>query len=399
METEALLATFNRHVDQYSQHREYIRRARVQASRFSTAVIEKVVLDHSIKASAVADEILPHVPQIEARMGEIDGHRDAIHAEKASSDERMEELTLRQAIGEITDAEFDEQSFDLREALDSANARLEALSGERDLLSQALDRWVALAEEGEQVDGRSGAPVAPAPTPAPAPAPAAEARPVVEEPAAVAAPAPEPEVHDEPVVMDAPIADGQHANTAHITEDLSAVFQEPSEDADPGEIIEAGDAEVDFGVEVDEGPSAAVEAGGSADVEVDLGGAPGMSEGDEIGIDLDGVEGPGPSAEDGEDTRRALLLYQEGTPDEQIYPFAGDKLTIGRGRDNDIQIKNDSKVSRFHCRLFKRAGNYYVEDNKSSNGTLVNGELITERRLFGGEEVIIGETFFRFRIM
>jgi hypothetical protein len=25
--------------------------------------------------------------------------------------------------------------------------------------------------------------------------------------------------------------------------------------------------------------------------------------------------------------------------------------------------------------------------------------LISERRLFGGEEVVIGETFFRFRVM
>jgi pSer/pThr/pTyr-binding forkhead associated (FHA) protein len=100
-----------------------------------------------------------------------------------------------------------------------------------------------------------------------------------------------------------------------------------------------------------------------------------------------------------EEPRRALLLYQEGTAEEQIYPFTGDTLTIGRGRDNDIQIKNDSKVSRFHCKLYRKGNNFYIEDNKSSNGSLVNGELITERRLFGGEELIIGETFFRFRIM
>ena len=56
-------------------------------------------------------------------------------------------------------------------------------------------------------------------------------------------------------------------------------------------------------------------------------------------------------------------------------------------------------MSRFHCKIYQKAAHYYIEDNKSSNGTLVNGELITERRLFGGEEVIIGETFFRFRIM
>ena len=93
------------------------------------------------------------------------------------------------------------------------------------------------------------------------------------------------------------------------------------------------------------------------------------------------------------------MIYQEGTAEEQIYPFTNDVLTIGRGRDNDIQIKNDSKVSRYHCKVYRRGDHFYIEDNKSSNGSLVNGELITERRLFGGEEVIIGETFFRFRIM
>ena len=97
--------------------------------------------------------------------------------------------------------------------------------------------------------------------------------------------------------------------------------------------------------------------------------------------------------------RRAVLLYQEGTAEEQIYPFTAEVLSLGRGRDNDVQVKNDSKVSRYHCKLYRRGPNFYIEDNKSANGTLVNGELITERRLFGGEEVIIGETFFRFRIL
>ena len=116
-----------------------------------------------------------------------------------------------------------------------------------------------------------------------------------------------------------------------------------------------------------------------------------------IGVDVseegddDGMEDDGP--------RRAILLSNEGTPDEQIYALTGEVFTVGRGRDNDLQIKNDSKVSRFHCKLYRRGANYYLEDNKSSNGTMVNGELISERRLFGGEEVVIGETFFRFRVM
>ena len=96
---------------------------------------------------------------------------------------------------------------------------------------------------------------------------------------------------------------------------------------------------------------------------------------------------------------QALLIYQEGTAEEQIYPFTDDVLTIGRGRDNDIQIKNDARVSRFHCRLFRRSASIFIEDNKSAHGTLVNGALITERRLLGGEELFIGETVFRFRVV
>jgi hypothetical protein len=104
------------------------------------------------------------------------------------------------------------------------------------------------------------------------------------------------------------------------------------------------------------------------------------------------------------DGRRAILIYQEGTAEEQIYSFSSDRMRIGRGRAADgnacdVQIKNDAKVSRHHCTIVQNDDRFHVEDNKSANGTLVNGELVTERRLFGGEEVIIGETFFRFRVL
>jgi len=94
---------------------------------------------------------------------------------------------------------------------------------------------------------------------------------------------------------------------------------------------------------------------------------------------------------------QAVLVYREGSEDEQVYPLTGEGLSIGRGRDNHIQIKNDSKVSRFHARVFARHESFYVADNNSSNGTLVDGCLITEHRLSGGEELVIGETLFRFR--
>lgn len=173
----------------------------------------------------------------------------------------------------------------------------------------------------------------------------------------------EPDVLD--VDLDEP-EDEEAAEEPDDVEDLSAVFDSA---ADDGEVIEVGEAN-DVDLDDDAG-------------EIDI-----FSDDEGVAID-----------EDGEELRRAVLLYQEGTAEEQIYPFNGEVMTLGRGRDNDIQVKNDSKVSRYHCKLYRRGPNFYIEDNKSANGTLVNGELITERRLFGGEEIIIGETFFRFRIM
>ena len=62
-------------------------------------------------------------------------------------------------------------------------------------------------------------------------------------------------------------------------------------------------------------------------------------------------------------------------------------MSLGCGRNNDIQIKNDGKISRYHCRIFRHEGEFIVEDNKSSNGTLVDGKLITRQPLLGGELV------------
>ena len=96
----------------------------------------------------------------------------------------------------------------------------------------------------------------------------------------------------------------------------------------------------------------------------------------------------------------AMLIRDEGNPgSEAIFPFKGEEYTIGRAADNNIQIKDDNKVSRHHCKLVRRANQFFVLDLGSSNGTLVNGEDFDgECKLFGGEEVKVGETLFRFRM-
>lgn len=398
MESSELLTTFNGHLDTYAELRGYIDRAKAQEGKFSAATIERVVLKNEIKSQEVGDEIRPLVPEIEAVLLELTTEIEGIKEKKASADEEMEELQLRQIIGELTDEEFDAASADFKDQLEQAEARISELAEQQDAHQGALDRWVEMADAANHDAGVSGEePVLEVPEvdgPEDEGAEVGEVYqqhgglvedlsdmfPVADAAAQVAAPS---EDLGEEISIE--VAGGDDEEEAEIDVEVGFADDEP---------LLAGEEELDddavFGDDSDD-PLLA----GEGEVEIDLvGGAPD----DDLGLDLSDDEIPG-AEEPAAAQRRALLIYQEGTAEEQIYPFTGDQITVGRGRDNDIQIKNDSKVSRYHCKVFRRGDNFYIEDNKSSNGSLVNGELVTERRLFGGEEIIIGETFFRFRIM
>lgn len=97
---------------------------------------------------------------------------------------------------------------------------------------------------------------------------------------------------------------------------------------------------------------------------------------------------------------KAVLVraaYTQGEPDEVI-PIA-ESLTIGRGPNNDMQIINDSRVSRSHCQLWFEGEQCYLTDSGSTNGTLVNRELVVRHELKDGDEVQVGETVMRFRYL
>jgi len=371
MEKQQLLDTLNNLIGKYQSHRQYIDKAKTQLGKFSSAVIEKVVLDHEIKSSDVADEVNPLLPQLDVLISGLETERSGIHASKGTVDEEVQELELRMLIGEMEAEDFDAAVTGLRETQNTAADRLSGIEGDLKVLSGIKERWVELAVPA----GHYSLPKAPAPAPE-------QVTPAAEKP--VSTPENKPELQD---------AVGAHMSTTKVQEDVGPVFPEPNPPAtvkvneeevaiETAEGSEDSQSEVQFSLTEESAGLDAMDGGSNGgEVEIDFG---------EPGREI-------PPPEPGQ--RRALLLYQEGTAEEQIYPFQGDQLTVGRGRENDIQIKNDSKVSRYHCRITRRGNNFYIEDVKSSNGTLVNGELVTERRLFGGEEVIIGETFFRFRIM
>ena len=361
-------------LDAFETHRNYIDKAREQVAsgRFAASVVEKVILDHEIKSATIHDQVTPILPDLHAAIAAFLSERDGIAAGKGGVDERVQELELRVVIGEMTEADFERETGELRARLGEANERIASLEAEAHGVRAVIDRWTALA-------ARAGRSVAPPPelTKAPPVAPA----PVVSEPppavaAVVESPAPEP------------VAAAAPESSAEI--DIGGLFDEPAPVATPVDeevsvslTPEPVEEEVIVDVDPPSVPSVVVSAP-VADVDY---------------ADVAVEEAEVPSVRPGDDLRRALLVLNENTEDERVYPFDGDEMWIGRSKDCQIQLKADPKVSRQHCRLHRRGNQFFIEDNGSTNSTLVNRELITERRLYGGEEVSVGESQFRFRII
>lgn len=71
-------------------------------------------------------------------------------------------------------------------------------------------------------------------------------------------------------------------------------------------------------------------------------------------------------------------------------------LRVGRHPDNDWVI-NDLLVSRHHAQILQGSGGLWeVVDTQSSNGTFVNGRLVTRYRLQGGDVLAIGHIVLHF---
>jgi len=95
---------------------------------------------------------------------------------------------------------------------------------------------------------------------------------------------------------------------------------------------------------------------------------------------------------------RAFLVFEEGTVQERIWPVEEGTVTLGRGRDNVVQIRDDAGVSRRHATVQRENGSFVIRDEGSTKGTLVDGSPVKETRLAGGERITLGDTEFVFRL-
>lgn len=98
--------------------------------------------------------------------------------------------------------------------------------------------------------------------------------------------------------------------------------------------------------------------------------------------------------------KRATIQVIGGTPaDLGMHEPLDIPVVVGRGEESNFRVHDDS-ASRVHAWIGwdEAVGAYVTRDLKSTNGTLVNGELIHDAvTLRHGDRVEVGETLLEFR--
>lgn len=89
-------------------------------------------------------------------------------------------------------------------------------------------------------------------------------------------------------------------------------------------------------------------------------------------------------------SRSAMLLVRSGPTAGARYLLDNDVTTIGRHPEADIFF-DDVTVSRRHAEITRAGSAFELVDQRSLNGTYVNGERVDRAALSNGAELRIGK--------
>jgi two-component system, cell cycle response regulator len=99
---------------------------------------------------------------------------------------------------------------------------------------------------------------------------------------------------------------------------------------------------------------------------------------------------------------RPALVFLSGELIAVPIPLERETVILGRELGADVRV-NDTQVSRRHASITavnrNGATEYVLTDLRSRNGTLLNGQRISEETLEDGDKITIGETLLRFEFL
>lgn len=92
--------------------------------------------------------------------------------------------------------------------------------------------------------------------------------------------------------------------------------------------------------------------------------------------------------------RGPYLVLHDGE-DARLLRVDQDITHVGRGSFADVRFE-DHRLSRDHAILVRHGRYFRLLDNRSANGTFVNGRLITATNLSTGDVIEVGPVRFEF---
>ncbi len=93
--------------------------------------------------------------------------------------------------------------------------------------------------------------------------------------------------------------------------------------------------------------------------------------------------------------RPGRYIEVQGSGRTLLIPVGTDVIHIGRGLSADLHL-DESSVSRRHAILVPRAAGARILDDRSSNGTFVNGRRVQQAELGNGDVIVIGRVVLRY---
>ncbi len=89
------------------------------------------------------------------------------------------------------------------------------------------------------------------------------------------------------------------------------------------------------------------------------------------------------------------LVARDGPLKGSVFSLDAGEFSVGRNPSNRLSV-SDPSLSRQHCVISMRGGQFEIRDLDSRNGTFVNAVPVHERVLADGDEIQIGNSLFLF---
>ena len=93
--------------------------------------------------------------------------------------------------------------------------------------------------------------------------------------------------------------------------------------------------------------------------------------------------------------RPGRYLEVQGAGETLLVPLTQSVVHIGRGLSADLHL-DERSVSRRHAILVQRGTGARILDDRSANGTHVNGARVTQADLASGDVIVLGRVVLRY---